>query len=110
MTIQGYVRDVLPGERWRDTPTPAGYRLVVVDELKLPSSGWVGWAVPDNAPGCRFGAGPGRPACGRRSVVALWRGSTRRSMWGYCELHLYGRRWENGRLLTAILVKSDEVA
>jgi hypothetical protein len=31
-------------------------------------------------------------------------------MWGYCELHLYGRRWENGRLLTAILVKSDEVA
>lgn len=48
---------------------------------------------------CRWGAGPGKPACGRPSVARLnrgHRGATR--WWHYCERHLYGRRVVGGVL------------
>jgi hypothetical protein len=44
---------------------------------------------------CRYGAGPGHPACGKPAVATLNRGRP----WAYCAEHLYGRKLEDGRVI-----------
>jgi hypothetical protein len=106
--VKGYVRDAEPGE-FPTRNVPAGFRLVLVDEFLRTDA--LKWRPPTPSDvqnhGCRWTVGPGHLACHARPVAML----RRNTRWfAYCEHHLYGRKYEDGRLLAAVLVKADEVA
>ncbi len=62
-------------------------------------AGGLSWRHP-----CRYGAGPGKPACGAPSVLQINRGKhvdgrgRVDSWWSYCEEHTYGSWIEDGRV------------
>jgi hypothetical protein len=77
---------------------PEGYELVAVES----DSDWVTPAVTEGR--CRFGAGPGKKACGKPAVATLmrrvWaRSGTEKRPWNYCGEHLYGRWIEDGKVM-----------
>lgn len=98
LNVQGFVRFPLPTDTWIKNEPPAGYQLLVVDDARRDT----GWRVGGGGKLCRFTTGPGHRTCRRPAVATLDRGWARRNRWGYCELHLYGRHLENGKLLTTI--------
>lgn len=66
--------------------------------------GWRAFDAPNAERRCRYTVGPGHATCKRPSVALLrrvgWSGFVRE--WAYCESHLYGRRWESGRILARV--------
>lgn len=79
-----------PAPSWE---APEGHEHIAVEE----GPDW----QPDTTRRCRYTIGPGHRACGRQSTVALLRGSSRKSWWGYCGLpgHAYGRWAEDGKVM-----------
>lgn len=106
--IPGYVREIGPGDEWAVRQTPVGFRVVIVDELARQTSA-PNWMRVDR-PGMRCRFMSNRTACGQPAVLAINRAQgRRRAIWGYCEHHLYGRRWDpaTGQLLASVLVEED---
>lgn len=101
----GYLRDATAEEVQRCLlPVADGFRVVVVDELKRPGSGWSLPDKPDRM--CRMRLGDSY--CRRPAVASLNRrkwpnGSP--MLWAYCEDHLYGRTWVDGRLEHLVLAR-----
>jgi hypothetical protein len=65
------------------------------------------WRTPPVGAGrCRYAVN-GRKACARPAVATLMRGypPTVTRAWDYCELHLYGRWIEGGKVMGWRLVK-----
>lgn len=72
-----------------------------------------GWITPPCGAGrCRFGAGPGRPACGKPAAASLMRTIYARpgnpqQPWDYCADHLYGGWLEDGQVMRWRLVRNE---
>ncbi len=100
--IQGYVRERTPSDVWcASRHAPEGFRVVIVDEMQRPGSGWV--ALPDPKP-CRATIDAAHHSCKRPGRFGfLRRGGRRRYAWAYCDDHLFGRHADGRRLLSAIL-------
>jgi hypothetical protein len=77
---------------------PEGYELTAV-----PSKDWR--LVTGKR--CRYGSGPGHPACGAASIAELdrnsWSSTKRANWWAYCPEHLYGHWIEDGKVMHWIL-------
>lgn len=106
--VAGYIRDAAPDE-WPDRYRPEWYRVVVVDALVHDP---LKWRTASPGRHCRAWCSNPRRICGAPAVVELHRshsGSSQGRWWGYCAdpEHLYGRRWENGQLLDAVLVEDS---
>lgn len=85
---------------WRETP-PDGFHFEVVEQ----DSDWV--TPPIGAGRCRM-MSAGHRVCGRSPVASLMRNSARgKAPWDYCELHLYGRWIEDGKVMGWRLVEGD---
>lgn len=113
--IVGFVREVTPDDdRWIRYPRPSGYRHVLIDAF-VPEAGHLRWravtALEAVSLRCRYTVGPGRAQCKKPPVVMLNRSTIDRPRWwAYCSnpQHLFGRRLEDGRLLSPILVGEHE--
>jgi len=86
-----------------DRPDPGdlevweGFEYVAVPEPALEWRVMTGWR-------CRYGAAPGKKACGRPAVAEMNRASYGQPRWwAYCENHLYGRWIEDGHMMCWIL-------
>lgn len=86
---------------WGDPPE--GFHFEVVEQ----GPDWI--TPPIGAGRCRYGAGPGKPACGRPAAATLMRGFGHQARpWDYCSDHLYGRWIEDGKVVGWRLLKDDE--
>ena len=76
---------------------PEGYHLAAAPET--PGNG-LPWRLDDTRH-CRYMDG-GR-SCGKPSAAAVLRGTVRKSWWGYCPDHMFGRWIEDGKVMHWIL-------
>lgn len=78
----------------------------------LPGRVWVAdrrWHPADAVRRCRYSVGPNHRGCGAPAIVTLARGRTG-VLWGYCERHLYGRRWDSSSRVVYVEVAADSPA
>jgi hypothetical protein len=98
----------LPDLDQSQAPEGYEYRWEPVED----GNGYSGdWRVIDEVTGilyrCRWGAGPGRPACGAPSVIKLNRGHGKERWWYYCGEHMYGRVLHAGTIWQRVLRPVD---
>ena len=81
---------------------PEGYHLVAVEDTFT-------FHDPMRVDGtrrCRYMVE--RRSCGEPSAIAILRGKTRKTWWGYCLPHSFGRWVEGGRVMCWILKADDD--
>lgn len=106
---EGFVRWPLPSDTWAARSSlPTGFRVAVVDENQRAHG--CKWTVGAEGRLCRFTVGPGHKTCRQPAAVLLHRHryGGRRNDWAYCAEHIYGRRIEDGRVLSTILVEVED--